>query len=801
MKIIGFNLQETHYGLPLDNGGACLIVEGEVKMLINEERINRKQYSHGFKESIKYILESNNITVEEIDLWVASSCLEEKRNPSDVAKQLFENGFKVPTEKILVNNHHLSHAYSAYYPSGFDEAIIMVLDGDGNMVGSKKAELTTKDYWENNFEHNSYYVAKGNEITLLEDDDIKSGENGFGGAYRYFTFFCGFPGYKYAGKLMGLSAYGSRRNKYKDIKVFDLYDNGKVKCNLPNIDHSNSAQAVERWLHSQGVHVKALDKGDEINEDIEDIAYLIQRELDKALLHKVKYLVKKTGIKNLCIAGGVGLNAVTNRYLLDNAGIESIFIQPAAGDSGQCLGNAYFGMSQRDKENLKRCSISVYQGREYSDEEILKVLEENKEYISFKKINFEKLAGIVAKEIAKGKIIGWFQGRSELGPRALGNRSLLVDPRDKHMKDILNLRVKHREYFRPFAPSVLAEQARKWFDCQIPMPYMIMNASVLKPSKLRAVTHYDGSARVQTVSKDQNYRYYRVIEEFSKLSGVPVVINTSFNDNEAIVETPSHALDTFLRTGIDVLAIGDYLVTKKKGMQVKIAELDKIVSSWTKELDKEGKIQEVKNKVLNKVLVKLVKKYCKKGWVFDYHAEWGELSNEIAKLNYNVQAMNTSDARVLSARKMFKKPIFFTENEFNEIAPSLKNKFDIVISNLWFSMISDEQESKMLDNYKKLVKDSGKLIITMGHPCFTGDKESLVTRRELPKGFRYTKKSKITKTIHENGLQFIDNHRPLSYYTGLFEKNGLFIDTIKESDTLNTTMNPDFIIFVLSKKP
>lgn len=800
MKIIGFNLEKTHYGLPLDNGGACLIVDGEVKMLINEERINRKQYSAGFKESIKYILNANNLTVDEIDFWVSSSCLEEKRKPDYVAKQLLDNGFKVSSNKILVNGHHLGHAYSAYYPSGFKEAIIMVLDGDGNMIGSSSEEITPKDYWKHNYEHNSYFVAKGNEISFLEDDNTKVGENGFGGAYRYFTFFCGFPGYKYAGKLMGLSAYGSVRNKYKDIKVFDLYENGVVKCNLKNDEHGESSKAVEKWLESQGVYVKALNKGEEINEDIEDVAFLIQRELDRALLHKVKYLVKKTGIKNLCIAGGVGLNAVTNRYLLDNAGLDNIFIQPASGDSGQCLGNAYFGTHQMDKENIKRGEVSVYQGKEYSDDEIFKALEGKKEYLTFKKLPFEKLAVQTAKEIAKDKIIGWFQGRSEMGPRALGNRSLLADPRDKHMKDILNLRVKHREYFRPFAPSILEDQAKKWFDCPVVMPYMIMNANVLKLTKLGAVTHYDGSARVQTVNKNQNYRYYRVIEEFSKISGVPVVIDTSFNDNEAIVETPAHALDTYLRTGIDILVIGDYFVTKKKGAQSKIAELDKIVNGWTKELDKEGKIQEIKNKVLNKIVVNLVKKYYKKGWVFDYHSEWGELANEIAKLDYTVQAMNTSDSRVLSARKMFKKPIFFTEKEFNEIAPSLKNKFDVVVSNLWFSMVSGEQESKLLNNYKKLMNVSGKLIITMGHPCFTDDKESLVTRREIPKNFKYTKESKITKIVHENGLQFIDNHRPLSYYTNLFEKNGFIINVIKESDTLNTRMNPDFIIFVLSRK-
>lgn len=800
MKIIGFNLAKTHYGLPLDNGGACLMIDGEVKMLINEERINRKQYSAGFKESVKYILEANNLELDEIDLWVASSCLETKRSPEYVSVQMREYGFNIPKEKIIVNNHHLGHAFSTYYPSGFNEAIIMVLDGDGNVTDEIQEKTHDKNYWLNRAEHNSYYVAKGKEITFLEDDKIMAGENGFGGVYRYFTYFCGFPGYKYAGKLMGLSAYGHERNKFKNLEVFELGENGEVKCKIKDTDRLSSAKVVEDWFKSEGVDIEAQVKGQDITEDTEDAAYLIQRELDRALLHKVKYLVKKTGVKNLCIAGGVGLNAVTNRYLLDNAGLDNMFIQPASGDSGQCLGNTYYGCLTLDINNLLRKQISVYQGREYSEEQILKALESKKEYLSFKKMSFDKLSQKVAEEIAKDKIIGWFQGRSEIGPRALGNRSLLSDPRDKHMKDILNLRVKHREYFRPFAPSVIAEDADKWFTCPVEMPYMIMNAEVRKPKQLQAVTHFDGSARVQTVTKDQNYRYYQVISNFKKLTGVPVVINTSFNDNESIVETPEDALNTFLRTGIDCLGIGDFYVVKRNNAIEKMHELDKVTSDWTKESSKVDKVQYVKNKVLNKKIIEALKEYKNKGWLFDYHAEWGELANETSKLNYHVQAMNASHAMVLEARKKYKEPIFFSESEFNEIAPSLKNKFDVVVSNLWFSMINRVQQKKLISNYKKLMKDDGVLILTMGHPCFSIDKNSLVTKRSIPKNVVYSKEFSYEKTIHENGLRLTDIHRPLSYYTNLFSKSGFVIKDIKESDTLNSSFNPDFIIFVLSKK-
>jgi len=800
MKIIGFNLAKTHYNLPLDNGGACLMVDGEIKMLINEERINRKQYADGFKKSIEYILNANGLKVSDIDLWVASSCLEVRRTSEYVAAQMKEFGFSVAKEKIVVNDHHLAHAYSAFFPSGFDESIVIVLDGDGNVIDETQEKTNDKNYWFNRIEHNSYYVVKGKEITFLEDDNIAAGENGFGGVYRYFTYFCGFPGYKYAGKLMGLSAYGYTRNRFKNLEVFNLGENGKVQCKIKDSDRLNSAKIVQDWFKSEGIEIEAQIKGQDITEDTEDAAYLIQRELDRVLLHKVKYLVKKTGIKKVCIAGGVGLNAVTNRYLLDNAGIEKIFIQPAAGDSGQCLGNAYYGCSMKDESNLQSKVISVYQGRVYSDSEILRVLESKKEYINFKKMPFDKLSAKIAGEIAKDKIVGWFQGGSETGPRALGNRSLLADPRDKHMKDILNLRVKHREYFRPFAPSMLAEDANRWFDCPVEMPYMIMNANVRKPKQLQAITHFDGSARVQTVTKEQNYRYYKVISDFKKISGVPVVINTSFNDNEAIVESPEDALNTFLRTGVDCLGIGDFYVEKKSNAIEKLRELDKVTSEWTKESAKVDKVQYVKNKVLNKRMLGALKEYKSKGWLFDYHAEWGEFANEASKLNYHVQAMNASHAMVLEARKKYKEPIFFSENEFSEIAPSLKNKFDIVVSNLWFSMVNNVQQKKLLGNYKKLMREDGVLIVTMGHPCFSMDQNSLVTKRSIPKNVKYNKEFNYEKTIHENGLRLTDTHRPLAYYTNLFAKNGLVIINIKESDTLNSSFNPDFIIFVLSKK-
>lgn len=564
MKIIGFNLEKTSYGTSLDNGGACLAIDGKIVMMINEERLNRNQYSSGFKQSINYLLKNNSLLVDDIDFFVASSCLEPKETMEQVQKQLNENDFNIPLSKIKICDHHLSHAYTAFFPSSFDKAIIMVVDGDGNTITEKMADGTDNQnqYWLNMNEHNSYYIGDGDKISLLERDGVEVGENGFGGVYRYFTYFCGFYGYKYAGKLMGLSAYGSKRNKYQDIEIFELGQEGKIKCLVPDADRLNSPKVVEDWLSSKGVDIKARVPHGPITEDIEDVAFLIQRELDRALIHKVNYLVKKTGTKNLCIAGGVGLNAVSNRAILDNTDIENIFIQPACGDSGQCLGNTYFGISEFDSLNLKRNIISAYQGKEYSDDEIEKALDIQKDKIKFEKLDFGEIAKIAGEKISQNKIVAWFQGKSEIGPRALGNRSIIANPINAEMKDIINDRVKHREHFRPFAPSVLEEKTSEWFEISITAPYMIINAPVKQPNKIPSVTHIDGSARLQTVNKEQNFRYYTLISEFEKITGVPVVLNTSFNDNEAIVESPADAVATFLKTKIDYMFIGDYFVQK-----------------------------------------------------------------------------------------------------------------------------------------------------------------------------------------------------------------------------------------------
>lgn len=792
MKIIGFNLEKTVYGLPLDNGGVCLAIDGEIKMLINEERLNRKQYSPGFKQSINYILDNNNLKIEDIDLFVASSCLEPKSSIENVQKQLKDSGFDVDEDKIRICGHHLSHALTAYYPSGFDEAIIMVVDGDGNTIADEMKPRTDNvdKFWLNENEHNSYYIGKGDEVEFLERDSTNIGENGFGGFYRYFTYFCGFHGYKFAGKLMGLSAYGYKRDKYKDIKLFELGENGYVKCLLPDIDRIHSPKMVEDWFREHGLDIKAQQPNEPITEDTEDVSFLVQRELDRALVHKVKYLIKKTGIKNLCISGGVGLNAVSNRAILDNTEIENIFIQPASGDSGQCLGNAYFGILEEDASNLKRNPISVYQGRKYTDEEIESALKSKNESIKFKKLRFEEISELAAKKIAENKVIAWFQGKSEMGPRALGNRSILANPANKDMKGIINARVKHRESFRPFAPSVLEEKASEWFDIDIPAPYMIMNAQVKQPEKIPSVTHKDNSARLQTVNHAQNEKYYSLISDVYKITGIPIVLNTSFNDNEAIVETPEDAVKTFLRTNINYLFLGNYFVEKEEAIQ----------EEWVRIADEAPEIQLTKNRVLNPVMVSLVKKYAKRKELFDYGCGWGEFANDILREGFNVEGFDEADEMVDKAKQNFQGPRFIYKSEFEANYTEMKETFDVVTSNLVLCILENNIQKIALKHMKNLLKDDGVIVISLCHPYFDFLPDSLVTKRFLPADAQYYREFMFEKEIKENGVKFHDYHRPMEYYVSLFKELKLDVVETRNSDTLGSEYDPDFIIFVLKKK-
>ncbi|MFW5846677.1 MAG: carbamoyltransferase C-terminal domain-containing protein [Nanoarchaeota archaeon] len=297
------------------------------------------------------------------------------------------------------------------------------------------------------------------------------------------------------------------------------------------------------------------------------MAFLIQSELERITIKRIKNLVKKTGIKNLVISGGVGLNCVLNGKLLKETGIKNIHVFPASGDTGQSIGNAIWAAFSRLKfKNKSNFKINKdYWGKKYGEKEIINSLKSFSKKIKYKKLNYGELLEIVSEKIMKGQIVFWFQGRSELGPRALGNRSILADPRNKKMKDYLNSKIKHREWFRPYCPSILEEFSKEYFEIEY-SPFMNIAANVKKNKRklIPAITHVDGTARIQTVSKEQNTKYYDLIKKFYEKTGIPILLNTSFNDSgEPIVESPKDAINSFLKMKGKILVIGDYLIEPK----------------------------------------------------------------------------------------------------------------------------------------------------------------------------------------------------------------------------------------------
>ncbi len=557
MKILGANVGTLPSGKPIYDGGCCLLIDGELVIAIAEERVSRKKHDGGYRKGIPYILKHVKMSLDDIDLVVLSTY-------GDLPPSSLEERYHIPQMKladrvIVMPSHHLAHAFSAFIPSPFDEALIIVMDNEGNLLTSQ----SNKDYWKNPMERVSIYIGKGHEIELLERDMDMAGDASLGEVYGNFTKFLGLGNYLNAGKTMGLAPFG-RYERFKGVELFDMHD-GHMHSRMRDCYSDPIPEFIRFFEEEYKIKVEPRLPSDPIEEIHEDFAYLIQDRLEKIVVKRINDLVIRTGHKKLCLAGGVGLNCVMNRKILDQTPIEEIWVQPNSGDQGVCYGNALYGYYKviEGKERFPMPHVSL--GGGFSDQEIKNVLEE---HVVANKIKFGKpnsIVNFVANLIFKGHVVGWFQGKSEFGPRALGHRSILADPRLAEMKDILNKQIKYRESFRPYAPSILLEDVREYFDIPQPSPFMLLVANVYleKRELIPAVTHVDGTARVQTVTRESNGIYYDLIREFKNLTGIPILLNTSFNlSGEPIVETPIDAIDTFLRSNIDYLAIGSYVVEK-----------------------------------------------------------------------------------------------------------------------------------------------------------------------------------------------------------------------------------------------
>jgi len=530
--------------------GAALVKDGEVLCAVSLERLDRNKHSVGVVlpyQAMEYCLRVGNYAYADLDVIVYNYPHHNKAYP--VLDKVKAELLRLCNRVVFVP-HHLAHAYSVFYASPFDESVVLVCDGAGNKYSGDTKEFYKNWHWgisanEQEIEAESaYYFTNEDKKLTYKRWQTRTGNNQRLSLGRMYWEACKHIGMGIfdGGKLMGLAPYGKRLTEPLNIVK---QNGGDFSIDLTSI--------------------KSLPSGS--FEENAKTAWIIQNSLEETLVWLANMLYQKNPFPNICISGGVGLNSVSNERVLRESPFENIFVAPASNDSGVALGCAYFGYYQvlggRNRKPYK-----TYAGREYGKNEIVESLEKNDGQIECRESS--NLSADAARLIADEKIVAWFQGGSEYGPRALGNRSILCDPRRAETKDILNDNVKHREAYRPFAPSVLYEEAARYFDVCGECPYMLQIVDVLehKRNDLAAITHVDGTARIQTLRKEQNPKYYDLIKVFGEITGIPVVLNTSFNiAGEPIVETPDDALRCFLNTNIDVLVMGNFIVQKTKAKE------------------------------------------------------------------------------------------------------------------------------------------------------------------------------------------------------------------------------------------
>jgi carbamoyltransferase len=562
---------------------ACLLRDGEIAFAISKERITREKHDTGFyQEVVDYCLAAEGISLDDVDLVVRNCYVlpvedVEIRMVSQDVPEIMDDTERLQaakhplylsrSNKVVTVSHHLAHAYSAFAACPFDEGVVMVVDG----VGTYSSDITEPGQLTDNVdplarESESYYKFEGSRLETLRKVWLKPVPGflsdefyympGLGALYSRVSSYI-FADWNKCGEVMGLAPYG----RSGAIKPLVHMKNGELSVPEWGVEFDKP------WLVDREPNWQASPS----MRHWEDLAWRVQDDAERVLLERAIWLRETTGARNLCMAGGVALNCVANGRIAREAGFENIWIQPAAGDDGIAIGCAYYGHLAVQKNQRSFVMNHAYTGTAYKDEEVRAAGNKGSVRLQAVSRRSENICGETARLLSEGHVFGWFQGRSEFGPRALGNRSILADPRTAEMKDKLNKRVKHRQAFRPFAPVVLAERAHEIFESDRESPFMLL-ADRVRPEwrdKIPAVVHVDGTARVQTIRQDQNERLYRLLKEFDAITGVPVLLNTSFNVKaEPIVETPADAIHCFLTTGIDYLVLHDVLMAKKRAHRV-----------------------------------------------------------------------------------------------------------------------------------------------------------------------------------------------------------------------------------------
>ena len=574
MYILGIN---AYHG----DSSACLLKDGIVVCATEEERIRRIKHWAGFpSQAIKFCLEDEGISIEQVDYITISrdpkanfykkilhalrysisisaiwDRLGNSKKVSSV-KQELANLFHLPIASIKaeVHNieHHRSHIASSFFASPFKESAILSIDGFGDFTSTMTA------------------VGSGNKFKVLKEVNYP---HSLGVFYTAVTQFLGFPNYGDEYKVMGLAPYGKPKYLKELDQILKLSDDGFFKLNKKYFKHFKQGVAMD-WeggsptIESlftkdwEDLFGKSREKGAKLEQWHIDLATSAQKFTEKVIFHLLNHLHQETGSENICITGGVAQNSVANGRLLENTPFKNIYIPSAGHDAGTSIGSALFLYNQLLGNSRMPEITSAYFGSKFNHEEIIKVLD--KEGVSYTILSDDDLFERVSDKLVNGGVVGWFQGRAEFGPRALGNRSILVDPRGKDAKDLLNEKIKRRESFRPFAPSILKEAVGEYFIQHDAVPFMekVFDIKKEKYEQIPAVTHVDGTGRLQSVDKDVSPRYHKLISKFAEKTGVPILLNTSFNENEPIVNKPEEALACFLRTKMDMLVMENIIIER-----------------------------------------------------------------------------------------------------------------------------------------------------------------------------------------------------------------------------------------------
>ena len=583
MIILGINAYHA-------DAAAALLIDGQLVAAAEEERFKRIKHWAGFpSDAIKYCMREAGVSLHDVDhiainrnpnanlLRKALFAISKRPSLSVIRDRLSNAGklqgikdvlskeFGINSADIKANvynvEHHRAHMGSSFFVSPFESSAVVSVDGFGDFVSTM------------------WGVGEG---LRLEVRGSISFPHSLGLFYLALTQYLGFPRYGDEYKVMGLAPYGKPTEMEKLRKVVFLNAKGKFELDLDYFVHhstgvsmvwDNGEPSIGKVYSEKLVELlgPARMKDEPITEYHKDIAASLQEMYEEAFFHLLDHVYSQTKNPNLCLSGGCAMNSVANGKIFDRSSFRDVYIQSAAGDGGGAIGAAYWVWN--DVLGNTRCFVMdhAYWGPAFTNNDIAQLLREKQDILRSQNctikeiIDEDELCNITASRIAEGCVVGWFQGRMEWGPRALGNRSIIGDPRRADMKDILNLKIKRRESFRPFAPSIIREAVGEWFETDYDVPFMLQVYQIRedKRREIPAVTHINGSGRLQTVTKSQNQRYYQLIKAFEKITKVPIVLNTSFNENEPVVCRPQEALDCFLRTKMDVLVLGNWFVERR----------------------------------------------------------------------------------------------------------------------------------------------------------------------------------------------------------------------------------------------